>query len=92
MARATKYRGGVHGPGRTWILVGGTLVAFAAPAAVVGALWLAADSPLARVFAVLAADPTSLGVHESLFYWGVAVAAIGGWLAGVGLVLDGLAE
>ena len=93
MARATEYQARTRDPGRTCVIVGGTLVALAAPAAVVGALLFASDGDLlARVLAVFAADPATLPVTEALVYWGVAVAAVGGWLVGVGLVLDGLAE
>lgn len=93
MARATEHQTNTHDPGQPWLFVGGTLVALALPAAVVGALWLASVSGgdlFALVLAVLAADPTALGVPEALVYWGVTGSAVGTWLVGAGLVLEGL--
>ena len=93
MARATEQQTNAHDPGQPWLFVGGTLVALAFPAAIVGALWLVSASSgdlLAMVLAVLAADPTTLGIPKALVYWGVTGSAVGTWLVGAGLVLEGL--
>lgn len=95
MARATGHQRRTRNPGRWWLLVGGTLFALAAPAAVVAGLWLASAAGggvLAQVLAVLTADPTTLGDPQALVSWGVAASAVGTWLVGVGLVLEGLAQ
>ena len=95
MIRAIGHQTGIRDHGRTALLVGGVLFSLAAPAAIVGTLWLASVSSgnlLAMVLTVLAADPTTLGLREAILYWGMTGSAIGTWLVGAGLVLDGLVE